>query len=44
VDDVGNLSESLDQSDRIYGKGMRLEKSKININERKKVLWWILEV
>ena len=34
-DDVGNLYEKADKSDRIYGKGSRLEKSKVNTNELK---------
>jgi RHS repeat-associated protein len=35
VDDVGNLYETRDRTDRIYGAGSRLEKSKVNTNELK---------
>ena len=34
-DDVGNIYERDDQSDRIYGKGSRLEQSGVNTNELK---------
>ena len=34
-DDVGNLYEKADKSDRIYGKGSRLEQSSVNTNELK---------
>ncbi|MDR0295199.1 MAG: hypothetical protein LBH91_03275, partial [Prevotellaceae bacterium] len=35
VDSVGNLYETKDRIDRIYGAGSRLEKSKVNTNELK---------
>lgn len=34
-DKVGNLYATSDKSDRIYGKGSRLEQSDINLNEKK---------
>ena len=36
TDEVGNLYESEDKSDRIYGKGSRLEQSQVNTNELKR--------
>lgn len=35
MDCVGNLYETSDQSDRIYGAGSRLERSVINLNEKR---------
>ena len=35
MDCVGNLYETPNQSDRIYGAGSRLERSAINLNERR---------
>ena len=35
TDEVGNLYETADKSDRIYGKGSRLEQSGVNTNELK---------
>ncbi|MCL1989458.1 MAG: DUF6531 domain-containing protein [Defluviitaleaceae bacterium] len=35
TDEVGNLYQTKDKSDRIYGKGSRLEQSEVNTNELK---------